>query len=130
MGPVCSGFKVRGLNSDCDRLAIQSTLQTTWALGRRRWAFLPAKTHDVALGQSELKVLRAYEGACPEFELEPQGEVGAMLLVELTRQHKTIGIRVGDRKRFELAPDESVVVRVERLMTPCGPLDLSPGEPR
>jgi hypothetical protein len=119
----CNGFRLRALNGDCSRLAIQSTLETTWALGGRKWSFLPAKQHDVALGQSELKVLRAYEGACPEFEIEPLGEPGAMLLVECTRQHRTRGVRVGTKERFSLAPNESVVIRVERMRTPSGELD-------
>jgi hypothetical protein len=126
---ICNGFRVRGLNADCSRLAVQSTHQTTWELDRRKWSFLPAKVHDVALGQSELKVLRAYEGACPEFEIEPMGQVGAMLLVECTRQNRTQGVRVGARARFALAPNESVVVRVERMMSPVGPLDMSPHVP-
>jgi len=128
--PVCNGFRIRGLNADCDRLALQSNIETTWPLGRGSKARGPRpKWHDVALGQSELKVLRAYSGASPTFEVWAQGEVGGTLLVELTRQNRTRAVRVGQRMVFELGPEEAAVLRVERMMTPVGPLDLSPHAP-
>jgi hypothetical protein len=124
--PVCNGFKIRALNADCDKLAVQSNVQTTWLLGRGNKARGPrGKWYDVGLAQSELCVLRPY-GGTPEFEIAPLGETGAVLLLELTRQQIRRTVRVGARITVMADRDEACVVRVERMMTPVGPLDMSP----
>jgi hypothetical protein len=129
-GPVCNGFRIRGLNADCDRLALQSNLETTWPLGRGSMGRGPkGKWYDVALGHSELKVLKGYGASCPEFEIAPQGEPGGMLLIEISRRHTTRGVRVGSKMVVQLDVDEAAVVRIEGMMTPAGPLDHSPHAP-
>lgn len=114
-----NGFKIRALNADCDRLAIQSNTETTWPLGRGSKARGPqGKWHEVALAQNELKVLRAY-GAAPSFELEALGDRAGLLITQRSRG-ATRAIRVGQRVRFEMLVDESLVLRCEMLVTPLG----------
>jgi hypothetical protein len=120
--PVCNGFRIRGLNADCDRLALQSNVETTWPLGRGSKARGPKGIwQDVALSHTELKVLRAY-GAAPEFELRAEGEPGGVLVMESARR-ATRQLRVGTRVVIEMQPDESIVLRIPGMMTPLGQLD-------
>jgi len=115
-GGLCNGFKIRGLNSDCDRLAVQSSEQTTWLLGRKRGGRGVPQWHDVALMRNELMVLRAY-GGCPTFEIQALGDSAGVLIVQQSRG-PTRNLRVGSRRVIELGPDESCVLRCEWIEYP------------
>ena len=119
---LCNGFKIRGLNADCDRLAVQSSEQTTWLLGWRRFGI--AKWHEVAIQQNELIVLRPY-GGCPEIEILPLGDKCGTLKVEATRSATRL-VRVGTRHRLSLGLDESVVITCSLISHPSNP-GVQPG---
>jgi hypothetical protein len=111
-----NGFKVRGLK-DADRLAVQSSHQSTWFLTRGRFARvgLP-KWHEIGIARDELVVLRPY-GAAPVIEIEGLGGPHGVLIVEAT-QSCTRTLRNGSRLRLVLKPDESVVVKCEDWKAP------------
>ncbi len=122
--PRCNGFKIRGLNADCDRLAVQSSEQTTWLLGRKRGGKGQPPWQDVGIGQNELIVLRAY-GGCPTFEIRAEGDKAGLLILEQSRG-PTRSLRVGSRTVIELGRDESCVVHCEWIVYPRSP-GVAPG---
>ena len=109
-----NGFKVRGLNADVDRLAVQSTRQTTFFLGRGRFGI--PKWVEIGLAQDELIVLRPYRGA-PIIEIEALGGPHGVLIVEATRSC-TRTLRNGSRLRLELGHEEAVVIKCENWREP------------
>ena len=111
-----NGFRVRGLNADTDKLAVQSSHQTTFFLTRAKWGGMLPKWHEIGLGRSELIVLRPYGGA-PVIELEALGGPYGVLVVEAT-QSCTRTLRNGQRLRLELKRDESVVIKCEEWKPP------------
>lgn len=114
----CNGFKVRGLNPDCDKLGVQSSEQSTWFLGKTKRGFgLHAGWKEVGLQQNELMVLRAYDGACPVLEIEALGDKCGVLVIQRSRG-ATFNVRVGSRVRLELGPGESAVLRCEWMRYP------------
>lgn len=114
--PRSNGFKIRGLNADCDKLAVQSSEQTTWLLGRKRGGLGTIQWHDVGIQQNELMVLRAYGGA-PTFEIRALGDKAGLLVLQQSRG-PTRSLRVGARAIIELDRDESCVVRCEWVVYP------------
>ncbi len=120
----CNGFKLRGLNADCDHLAVQSSEETTWLLGRKRGGLGIPQWHEVALQRNEIKVLRAYGGA-PTFELRALGDKSGLLIVQLSRG-PTWALRVGSRRVCELGRDESCILRCEWIQYPRNP-GVAPG---
>jgi hypothetical protein len=114
-----NGFRIRALNQDCDRLAVQSSLATTWWLSRGRGGVLGRwfpKAHEVGIGQNELVVLRPY-GAAPEIELEGLGGPYGVLIVQCARG-ATRTLRNGQKATFALGKDESVVIKTEYFKAP------------
>jgi hypothetical protein len=114
-----NGFRIRGLNADCDRLAVQSSEQTTWLLGRKRGGRGKPQWHDVGIGINELIVLRAY-GGCPSVEIEALGDRAGLLILQQSRG-PTRSLRVGAKRVIELDRDESLVVRCEWISYPLHP---------
>lgn len=102
----CTGFVVRGLNADADRVAVQSSEQTTWMLGRRKFKFLPPTKHEVALLPNEMVVLRPYGGS-PEIEIIPRGDSEAILVIDQTQTRRQ-AVHMGTRVRLTLKADEAV----------------------
>lgn len=109
-----NGFKIRALNADCDRLAVQSSLQSTWFLTFRKWG-LP-KVHEVGIAQSELIVLRPYQGA-PIVEITGLGGPHGVLILERASGGARI-LRNGSKHRVELGRDEALVVKTENFAAP------------
>lgn len=114
-----NGFKIRGLNADCDRLAVQSSEQTTWLLGRKRGGLGLPRWHEVGLQLNELLVLRAYGGA-PTFEVQALGDRCGLLVLQQSRG-PTVSLRVGSKRVIELDTDESCVIRCEWIEYPYSP---------
>jgi len=110
-----NGFKVRAC-LDGDRVAVQSTHQTTYFLTGKKWGGLLHKWHEIGLAQSEIVVLRPY-GASPVLEIEGLGGPHGVLIVEAT-QTGTRTLRNGQRCRFELKKDEAVVIKTENWREP------------
>ncbi len=109
---ITNGFRIRTLNADCDRLAVQSSVQSTWFC-TFRGKLLPKK-HDVGLCQNELVVLRPYQGK-PVFELEGLGGPHGVLIVNRA-SGGTQTLRNGQRVRIEC--DEAIVIKTERFRAP------------
>lgn len=112
----CTGFKLRGLNADCDKLAVQSSEQSTWLLGRRKFKFLQPTQHDVALLANEIKVLRCYGGS-PEIEIIPQGDANAIVIIDQTQTRRR-AVRMGTKLTLTLKRDEAVVIHNENIQHP------------
>ncbi len=112
----CNGFRIRGLNADCDRLAIQSSEQTTWLLGRKRGGLGIPQWREVAIGQNELVVLRPY-GGCPEFEIQALGDDAGILNINAVRQFER-HLRGGSKLTVALGLDEACVIRSEWMQNP------------
>jgi hypothetical protein len=106
-----NGFKIRALNADADRIAVQSSRQSTWALISKRRLLGTPKWHEVGLARDELVVLRPYNGR-PVIELEGLGGPHGVLIVDQT-QTMTRTLRNGSRLRLELKKDEAVVIKTE-----------------
>jgi hypothetical protein len=117
--PRCNGFKIRGLNADCDKLAVQSSEQTTWLLGRSRGGKGAPQWHDVGIGRNELIVLRPYGGA-PVVEIKALGDAAGLLVLQQSRG-PTRSLRVGQRRIIELDREESLVIRCEWIEYPRAP---------
>jgi hypothetical protein len=108
-----NGFRIRTLNQDCDRLAVQSSVATTWFCSYRG-AGKKVKSHEVGLGQRELVVLRPYQGK-PVFELEGLGGPYGVLIVQ-EANGGTSTLRNGQRRRFECTG--AVVIKTENFAPP------------
>lgn len=117
--PRCNGFKLRGLNADCDRLAVQSSEQTTWLLGRQRGGKGVPQWQDVGIGRNEIIVLRPYGGS-PVVEIKAEGDKAGLLILQQARG-PTRALRVGQRRTIELDRDESLVIRCEWISYPRSP---------
>jgi len=111
-----NGFRIRTLNQDCDRLAVQSSRAATWFCSFRSRIGLLAKTHEVGIAQDELVVLRPYRGK-PVIELEGLGGPYGVLIVDRANGG-TRTLRNGQKERFEL--DAAVVVKTENFRPPGG----------
>jgi len=111
----CNGFRIRGLNQDCDRLAIQSSECSTWVLGYKRRMGI-AQWQERALGMHELVVLRAYGGE-PRFEIEALGDKAGLMKINPVRQYDRY-LRVGSKLVVELGLDESCVLKCELIQYP------------
>jgi hypothetical protein len=111
-----NGFRIRGLNADCDKLACQSSVQTTWLVGRHRFL---SKGTEVAITKDELIVLRPYGGA-PVVEITPLGGPHGVLILELARGGR-MAVRNGTKQRVEMGLDEALVIKTEHWKPPQGP---------
>jgi hypothetical protein len=109
-----NGFYIRTLNQDCDRLAVQSSVQGTWFCTYRGTAGKKPKKHEVGIAQKELIVLRPYQGK-PVIELEGLGGPYGVLIVERANGGTTV-LRNGRRQQFEL--DGALVVKTENFSPP------------
>lgn len=109
-----NGFKLRTLNQDCDRLAVQSSLQSTWFCSFRSRVRFLAKVHEVGIAQKELIVLRPYQGK-PVFELEGLGGPYGVLIVDRANGG-TRTLRNGQRMLIEA--DAAIVIKTENFSPP------------
>lgn len=109
-----NGFRVRTLNADCDRLAVQSSLASTWfCTFRSRMRFL-AWSREVGIAQNELVVMRPYQGK-PVIELEGLGGPHGVLIVDRANGGTRV-LRNGQRETFEL--DAALVIKTENFRPP------------
>ena len=109
-----NGFRIRTLNQDCDRLAVQSCLSATWFCSFRSRLGILAKNHIVGIAQNELVVLRPYQGK-PVIELDGLGGPYGVLIVQRANGG-TRTLRNGQRERFEL--DAALVIKTENFKPP------------
>lgn len=112
--PATNGFRIRGLNADADRVAVQSSVANTWMLTYKRWGF--QQWSDVGMHRDELIVLKC-QGGEAELELEPLGDKAGTLIAQSSRR-ATRTLRVGQRYRFELERGEALVLRSTNIVHP------------
>lgn len=113
-----NGFRLKGLNQDCTRIAVKSTHQSTWMMPYKAHRFSRPKEYDVAIHQNELAVLTFQDGSgCAEIEVTPLGDRVGTLLMQSSRNARQT-LRVGNKYRFTLKPGESVTFRNHTIMHP------------
>jgi hypothetical protein len=107
-----NGFRIRTLNADCDRLAVQSSVNGTWFC-TFHGKLLPKK-HEVGIGQNELVILRPHRGK-PVIELQGLGGPHGVLIVDRANGGSRT-LRNGQRAVFEL--DAALVLKTENFRPP------------
>lgn len=114
----CNGFKLKGLNADCNRIAVKSTHQSSWQMPYKAHVFSRPKEHDVAIHKNELVVLSFQDGSgMAEIEIVPLGDKVGTLLMQSSRNARQT-LRVGGKYRFALKPGESVTFRNHTMIHP------------
>jgi hypothetical protein len=111
---ISNGFRIRGLNADSDRVAVQSSVQNTWMLTYKRFGIHPWA--DVGMHRDELIVLKC-QGGEAELELQPLGDKAGTLIAQSSR-HATRTLRVGQRYKFALERGEALVLRTSNIVHP------------
>jgi hypothetical protein len=110
-----SGFKVRGLDADTDRVSVQSSAQPTHLLTRRRWPLLPAKWTTIEISRDELIVLKCNHGAA-SIELKHLGGPHGDLVIDDNGQFTRL--REGSVMRLHLNRDRAVFVKTQAYQVP------------
>lgn len=115
---LINGFKLKGLNQDCNRIAVKSTHQSSWQMIFKKHVFSRAVEHEVGIHQNELAVITFQDGSgMAAIEITPLGErVGTLLMQSSRNAHKVL--RAGSKYRFELKPGESITLRNHTIMHP------------
>lgn len=114
----CNGFKLRALNQDCNRIAVKSSVQTTWAMTFKSGVFSKPKQYDVGFDKNELIVISFQDGSgAAEIEITPLGEKVGTIIAQSSRG-PTKTLRVGGRYNYTLQPGESIVIRGARIIYP------------
>lgn len=114
----CNGIKLKGLNADCNRIAVKSTHQSSWQMPYKAHVFSRPKEHEVAIHQNELLVVSFQDGSGQaEVEVIPLGgDAGTLLMQSSRNAHKTL--RVGGKYQFSLKPGESLIFRNHTIVHP------------
>jgi hypothetical protein len=114
----CNGFKLRGLNQDCNRIAVKSTHQSSWNMTFKKHVFSRPAEYEVGLHKNELAVISFQDGSgCAEIEITPLGErVGTIIMQSSRNAHKIL--RAGTKYPFKLAPGESLTLRNHTIVHP------------
>lgn len=110
-----TGFKVRGLEADTDRISVQSSEQQTHLLTRRKWPMLPAKWTTIEISRDELIVLKCNHGSA-SLELKHLGGPHGDLVIDdfghFTR------LKAGSVLRLHLHVDRAIFVRTQSYQAP------------
>lgn len=112
-----TGFKVRGLDADTDRISIQSTAQSTHLLTRRRFPCLPAKWTTIEMGRDELIVIKCNHGSA-SIEIKHLGGPHGELVIDLGGDMRRI--REGSVTRVDLRRDYAIFVKTQAYQVPRG----------
>lgn len=113
-----NGFKLRGMNQDCNRIAVKSTHQSSWMMTYKTRSLALPKTYEVGLHRNELAVLTFQDGSGEaEIEVIPLGErVGTLLMQSSRNAHQVL--RAHSKYRFKLKPGESITLRNHTMVHP------------
>ena len=113
-----NGFKLKSLNQDCNRLAVKSSVQTSWNPTYKKHVFSRAEEYDVAMTRDEIVVISFQDGSGKAaLELTPLGDQVGTLIAQSSR-NATKTLRVGKHYRFELEPGESLILRGSMIVHP------------
>lgn len=120
MSATSNGFRVRGLNQASNRVSVQSNVQDTFMLTRRKWGGLMPKWHDVGMAKDELIVIKCQDGAdSAEIEIEALGDKAGTLIAQSSRRGART-LRVGRKESFAMEPGEALILRGSMLIHPQG----------
>jgi hypothetical protein len=116
--PDCNGIKLKTLNPDCNRLAVKSTVQTSWNPTYKTRLLARPKEYEIGFDRDELIVIGFQDGSGHAyFDVIPLGaQVGTIISQKSTRDTKVL--RVGTRYRFDLSPGEQIVFRSSAIVHP------------
>src|SRR5271166_1473103 len=113
---LCNGIKVRTLNPDCNRIAVKSSVQTSWMMTYKPHVFSRPKEYEIGIDKNELLVIAFQDGSGGAvIEVEPLGDKAGTLIAQSSR-NATRTLRVGGKYRYELAPGESVIMRGSNII--------------
>ncbi len=114
----CNGIKLKGLNQDCNRIAVKSTHASSWNPTYKTRMLARAKEYDVAIHRNELLVISFQDGSGhAEIEVTPLGsQIGTLLMQSSRNAHQVL--RVGAKYRYKLAPGESITLRNDTIVHP------------
>lgn len=114
----CNGFKLRACNQDCNRIAVKSSVQSTWMMTYKTRLLAKPKEYEVGLMKNELLVLSFQDGSGQaEIEITPLGERVGTLIMQSSRNTSRV-LRVGTPHRFHLKPGESITLRNHNIVHP------------
>lgn len=117
----CNGFKFRPQNQDCNRIAVKSSVQTSWNPTYKKTRNASPEIYDVGFTKNELIVISHQStSGCAEFILEPLGTQGEGSLIAQLSDGSTKVLRVGSRYTYELKWGQSLVIRGEQIQHPVG----------
>ena len=105
---MTTGFRVRGLEADTDRISIQSDERPSHLLTRRKFPCLPAKWTTVEMSTGELVVIKCNRGNATIEVKHLGGPDGDLVLDDcgaLTR------VAAGSVVRMRLRENSAVMVR-------------------
>ena len=114
----CNGIKLKGLNQDCNRIAVKSTHASSWNLTYKVRTLSRAKEYEVGIHKNELLVISFQDGSGhAEIEITPLGsQVGTLLMQSSRNAHKVL--RSGSKYIFTMAPGESITLRNDTINHP------------
>jgi hypothetical protein len=117
----CNGFKLKTLNQDCNRLAIKSSVQTSWNPSYKGSRFARNKEYDVGFDRDELIVIAFQDGSGnAEIEIEPLGDKAGTIICQSSRDATKV-LRVGGKYRYALDPGEQLIFRSKNIIYPNRP---------
>jgi len=112
---MTTGFRVRGLEADTDRISIQSDARASHLLTRRKFPCLPAKWTTIEMDAGELVVIKCNRGAATIEVKHLGGPDGDLVLDDSGRITR---ISSGSVVRLRLRPDCAVMVRTASWREP------------
>lgn len=114
----CNGLKVKCLNQDCNRIAVKSSVQTSWMMTYKKNRNSKPMEYDIGFDKNELLVLSLQDGSGhAEIEIKPLGEKVGTIICQSSR-NATKTLRVGGVYRYQLSPGESLVIRGSKIVHP------------
>ena len=113
-----NGLRVLPLNGDCSRVAVKSSIQTSWMLGFKSPGADKPKAQEIGFSRDELLVIAFQDGSgAAEMEITPLGDRAGTIIAQSSRNATRV-LRVGSKYTYTLSPGESIVFRSQRIMYP------------
>lgn len=114
----CNGIKVTPLNQDCNRIAVKSSVQSSWQMTFKNRVKQKAQAKEIGFDKDELLVLSFQDGSgAAEVEIEPLGDKAGTIIMQDSRG-PTMTLRVGSRYKHTFQPGASLVFRSKRIVYP------------
>jgi hypothetical protein len=114
----CNGFKLRLLNPDCNRIAVKSSVQTSWMPTYKKHVFSKPQEYEVGFDRDELVVIGFQDGSGEAvIEIVPLGDKVGTIICQSSRNATRV-LRVGSKYRYTLEPGEQLVMRGKNIIYP------------